>query len=147
MTLLWGWAVVSYIRLKRRLRFSMKLYKGVYESDAVSSPCVVGIIRPQIYLVPDLTEKQRIHILLHERMHIRYLDHIWKIMSFVVISVHWFNLFLWFMYRLFQGELEKACDERRLRRAKTGKDRRRFSLARPTSRDESSESSHTKNRW
>lgn len=122
VALLWGWAAVSYIRLKRRLRFSMKLYRGVYESDAVSSPCVVGIIRPQIYLVPGLTEKQRIHILLHERMHIRYLDHIWKVASFVVISVHWFNPFLWFMYRLFQGELEKACDERVL--ARLGEDKK-----------------------
>ena len=122
MALLWIWASVSYIRLKRRLRFSMKLYRGVYETDAVASPCVVGIIRPQIYLIPDLTEKQRIHILLHERMHIRYLDHIWKIVSFAVISVHWFNPFLWFMYRLFQGELEKACDERVL--ARLGEDKK-----------------------
>lgn len=122
MALLWIWAAVSYIRLKRRLRFSMKLYRGVYETDAVPSPCVVGIIRPQIYLIPGLTERQRMHILLHERMHIRYLDHIWKIVSFVIVSVHWFNPFLWFMYRLFQGELEKACDERVL--ARLGEDKK-----------------------
>lgn len=122
MVLLWTWAVVSYIRLKRRLRFSMRLYEGVYETDAVSSPCVVGIIRPQIYLIPDLTEQQKVHILLHEQMHIRYLDHIWKVLSFLVISVHWFNPFLWFMYRIFQGELEKACDERVL--ARLGEDKK-----------------------
>lgn len=122
MALLWTWAAVSYIRLKRRLRFSMRLYEGVYETDAVSSPCVVGIIRPQIYLIPDLTEQQKVHILLHEQMHIRYLDHIWKVLSFLVISVHWFNPFLWFMYRIFQGELEKACDERVL--ARLGEDKK-----------------------
>lgn len=122
MALLWTWAAVSYVRLKRRLRFSMRLYEGVYETDAVSSPCVVGIIRPQIYLIPDLTEQQKVHILLHEQMHIRYLDHIWKVLSFLVISVHWFNPFLWFMYRIFQGELEKACDERVL--ARLGEDKK-----------------------
>lgn len=116
MALLWLWAAVSYVRLKRRLQFSMQLYRGVYETDAVSSPCVVGILRPRIYLIPGLTQMQRMHILLHERMHIRCLDHIWKIVSFAVISVHWFNPFLWFMYRMFQGELEKACDERVLTR-------------------------------
>ncbi len=122
MALLWLWAAISYVRLKRRLQFSMQLYRGVYETDAVSSPCVVGILRPRIYLIPGLTEMQRMHILLHERMHIRCLDHIWKIMSFAVISVHWFNPFLWFMYRMFQGELEKACDERVL--ARLGEDKK-----------------------
>jgi len=116
MTGLWCWAAIVYIRLKRRLRFSMRLCKGVYETDAVSSPCVVGILRPQIYLTPGLTDLQKAHILLHERMHIRYLDHIWKPASFLIISIHWFNPFLWLMYRLFQGELEKSCDERVLMR-------------------------------
>ncbi len=116
VVLLWIWAAVSYVRLKRKLRFSMRLYQGVYETDVISSPCVVGIIRPQIYLIPDLTELQKMHILLHEQMHIRYLDHIWKVVSFLVISIHWFNPFLWFMYHLFQGEMEKACDERVLSR-------------------------------
>ncbi|MDE7202899.1 MAG: M56 family metallopeptidase [Lachnospiraceae bacterium] len=116
MVLLWCWAAATYIRLRLKLRFSMRLYKDVYETDAVSSPCVAGIIRPRIYLIPDLTDQQKMHILLHERMHIHYLDHIWKVVSFLVISVHWFNPFLWFMYHLFQGELEKACDERVLSR-------------------------------
>lgn len=122
MAVLWSWALVSCIRLNYRLRFSMRLMKGVYETDAVSSPCVVGILRPRIYLIPGLSKQQRMHILLHERMHIRYLDPVWKLVSFFVISVHWFNPFLWGMYRLFQGELEKACDERVL--ARLGEDRR-----------------------
>ncbi len=115
VAVLWIWAAASYIRLKYKLRFAMRLSKGVYETDAVSSPCVVGIIRPRIYLLPDLTEQQRMHILLHERMHIRYLDHIWKLVSFLVISLHWFNPFLWLEYRLFQGELEKALMRESLR--------------------------------
>ncbi|MDE6622498.1 MAG: M56 family metallopeptidase [Lachnospiraceae bacterium] len=122
VTLLWLWAAFSYARLQYKLRFSMLLCRGVYETDAVSSPCVVGIIRPRIYLVPGLTDQQKMHILLHERMHIRCLDHIWKVVSFLVISIHWFNPFLWFMYRLFQGELEKACDERVL--ARLGEDKK-----------------------
>lgn len=123
MTLLWFWAVLSFLFLKYRLRFSIRLCKGVYETDAVASPCVVGILLPRIYLIPDLSEQQKAHILLHEQMHIRYLDHIWKMVSFMVISIHWFNPFLWFMYKIFQGELEKACDERVL--ARLGEDKKK----------------------
>lgn len=120
--LLWFWFLLSYIRLKYRLQFSMRLYRGIYETDAVASPCVVGFIKPRIYLIPGLTDLQKMHILLHEQMHIRYFDPIWKAVSFLIISIHWFNPFLWLMYRIFQGELEKACDERVL--ARLGEDKK-----------------------
>ena len=35
MAALWLWAICSYLRLKYRLRFSIRLCKGVYETDAV----------------------------------------------------------------------------------------------------------------
>lgn len=114
--LLWMWGAVSYIGLKRRLRFAMKCEDSIYEADEISSPCVVGIFAPRIYLMPGLSEKQREHIVLHEKMHIRYLDHIWKILSYLIISLHWFNPCLWLLWNYFQGELEKACDERVLNR-------------------------------
>lgn len=114
--LLWMWGGISYIRLKRRLRFAVRCDGNIYETDEVSSPCVVGICNPRIYLTMEISGKQREYILLHEQMHIRYLDTVWKILSFLVVSLHWFNPFCWLMWKLFQGELEKACDERVLRR-------------------------------
>lgn len=120
MAALWLWAAVSYIRLRYHLRFAMRItnipFHNIYETDAISSPCVAGLLRPRIYLIPGLTLKQQQHIILHEQMHIRHLDHLWKIVSFAVISIHWFNPALWLMYGIFQGELEKACDERVLSR-------------------------------
>lgn len=114
--LLGMWGIVSYIGLKRRLRFAVKCEDSVYESDGIPSPCVAGIFVPRIYLTPGLSGMQREHIILHERMHIRYFDHIWKLLSFWVISIHWFNPCLWFLWNFFQGELEKVCDERVLNR-------------------------------
>ena len=113
--LLWLWAAVDYIRLRMKLRFAMKVSERVYESDEIPSPCVVGIVRPKIYITPNLPEVQKEHILMHEQMHIRYKDPLWKVLSFAVMSVHWFNPFLWHMYKVFQGEIEKACDERVVR--------------------------------
>ena len=45
--------------------------------------------------------------MLHEQMHIQYKDYIWKLLSFTIMSIHWFNPILWVMYKVFQGELEK----------------------------------------
>ncbi len=119
VAVLWGWAAFSYFRLKRRLRFAIKvtnLETTIYETDMLSSPCVVGILHPRIYLIPHLSKQQREHIVLHEQMHIQYLDYLWKIFSYLVVSMHWFNPFLWVMYGVFQGDLERCCDERVLAR-------------------------------
>lgn len=113
---LWIWAVVAYIKLRYRLQFSMKLSDGIYETDAIVSPCVVGFIRPRIYILPKLTEQQLEYIVLHEQMHIKCKDYIWKLLSFGVLSMHWFNPFVWIFYKVFQGEVEKACDERVIKR-------------------------------
>ena len=78
--------------------------------------CVVGILHPRIYLIPHLSKQQREHIVLHEQMHIQYLDYLWNIFSYLVVSMHWFNPFLWVMYGVFQGDLERCCDERVLAR-------------------------------
>lgn len=120
--LLWGIAAASYLRFRHRLRFAIKLSEGIYETDLIDSPCVVGLFTPRIYLLPNLTKQQREHILLHEQMHGKYLDQLWKILSYGIISLHWFNPALWLMFRYFQEELEKACDERVL--AKIGAERK-----------------------
>ena len=85
---LWLWAIADYIRLRLKLRFAMKVSDGVYESDAIPSPCVVGILHPRIYITPNLSKVQKEHILMHEQMHIQYKDSLWKILSFAVMSVH-----------------------------------------------------------
>lgn len=113
---LWIWGMVSYTRLKYRLRFAVKVADGIYEADTVNSPCVMGILSPKIYLTLGLTKKQQEHIIIHERMHIRYGDMYWKLLSYLVFSIHWFNPVMWLFYRLVQLELEKACDERVVRK-------------------------------
>lgn len=118
--ILWLWGIASYIGLKRKLRFAIKCEDAVYETDEISSPCVAGILKAKIYLTPGLLGKQREYIILHEKMHIRHLDHIWKVISFMTISLHWFNPCLWYFWSYFQGELERACDERVLRRIGIG---------------------------
>ena len=109
------WGVVSYVLLRRRLRFAMRLDADVYEVDTISTPCVVGFLRPRVYLPVELTPEQRLHTIAHERSHLQNRDHIWKLASYVALSVHWFNPLVWVYYFRFQQDMEMACDERVLR--------------------------------
>ncbi|HEX3077378.1 MAG TPA: M56 family metallopeptidase, partial [Lachnospiraceae bacterium] len=43
---------------------------------------------------------------------IRRFDSLWKIVTVIAVSVHWFNPFVWIMYILFNRDLEIACDEK-----------------------------------
>lgn len=69
------YGAVSLVRLRRRLVGSVPLEKGVYLADHIDTPFVLGLFRPKIYLPSAMPEGERGYILLHERHHIRRLDH------------------------------------------------------------------------
>ena len=80
----------SYIRLKRRVRDAVILEEGVWLCPGLDTAFVLGFFRPQIYL-PVLNQEERELVLLHERCHIRRLDHWWKLLAYAAVSIHWFN--------------------------------------------------------
>ena len=105
------YGVVSLLRLRRRLVGAVPLEKGVYLADHISTPFVLGLVRPKIYLPSALPEGERSYILLHERHHIRRLDHVVKLLAFLALCVHWFNPLVWLMFVLLGRDMEMSCDE------------------------------------
>lgn len=110
------YSIFSYIALKRRLSDATLLEGNVFETDAVRSPIVCGLIRPRIYLPVGLPESDCRYVLLHERMHIRRLDYIVKPLAFVALSMHWFNPLIWLSFRLMSRDMEISCDELAIRK-------------------------------
>lgn len=82
------YGVVSMARLRRRLVGAVPLEKGVYLADHIDTPFVLGLVRPRIYLPSALPEGERGYILLHERHHIRRLDHVVKLAAFLAVCIH-----------------------------------------------------------
>lgn len=112
MAAMLGYAAVTYLILRRRVRASVKTDGGAYICDGIDSPFVLGIIKPRIYLPSNLDERQAEHVLAHEKAHIRRRDHWWKSLSFMLLSVYWFNPLIWAAYVLLCRDIELACDER-----------------------------------
>ena len=109
------YALVSYLRLRRRVSASIPLRESIYVCDEVPSPFILGIVRPRIYLPSALDEAQRGSVLSHERAHLARHDHWWKPLGFALLAVYWFNPLLWLAYTLLCRDIELACDERVLR--------------------------------
>ena len=104
-----GYTAVSYLLLRRSLRTAVRLRENLYQCETVSSPFVLGLIRPKIYLPYGMEDA---HVIAHERAHIRRLDHWWKPLGFLLLSIHWFNPIMWLAYLLLCRDIELACDEK-----------------------------------
>lgn len=110
------WAGVRYWRLKRKLREAVLLQDNVYILDGITTPFVLGLLRPKIYLPSGLKEQEQAHILLHEQRHIRRDDHIFRVVAFLVLCLHWFNPLVWMAFMLSGRDMEMSCDEAVVRR-------------------------------
>lgn len=108
------WALVSWLRLRKRVREAVRLEENVYECE-IASPFVLGLFRPRIYLPFSLKNGERELVLAHERAHITAGDHIIKPLGWLLLAAHWYNPLVWLAYALFCRDIELACDERVVR--------------------------------
>lgn len=114
--LFWGYGIVTTLLLRRRVATATRVEPGVYESDRITAPFILGIFRPVIYLPLGLTPQQRELILCHERMHLRWGDHIVKLLTYFLTGLHWMTVWLGvYFYRLLLYAMEEACDQDALR--------------------------------
>ena len=116
------YALVSTLLLRKKVSVSLWQRGNIRVCDEVASPFILGILRPVIYLPSSLSEEEKRFVLAHERAHLRRLDHVWKPLGFLILSVHWFNPFCWLAYVLLCRDIELACDEKVIR--ELGRDER-----------------------
>ena len=109
------YVLASYLRLRRRVSVSLPVQDHIYLCDAISSPFILGVVKPHIYLPSGLDEVQRQNVLAHEQAHLARRDHWWKPLGFALLAVYWFNPVLWLAYTLLCRDIELACDERVIR--------------------------------
>ena len=113
--ILTAYTLISYIRIQRQTETAVLYNENIYQSENVSSPFVLGIFRPRIYLPFNIDEQTFRHVVAHEQAHIRCRDHWWKPLGFLLLTMHWFNPLMWKAYMLFCRDIELACDEKVIR--------------------------------
>lgn len=106
------YTAVSYWRLRRKVDTSVRCKDNIFQSENVGSPFVLGIIKPRIYLPFKMEAQDFEHVVAHEQAHIRRKDHWWKPLGFLLLTIHWFNPFMWLAYVLLCRDIELACDEK-----------------------------------
>lgn len=110
-----AYALISFIRLKMKVRASKKIGRNIYACDEVVSPFILGILRPVIYIPSGMGRETTDYVIAHENAHLKRGDHFWKPLGFIILSVYWFNPLCWVAYILLCRDIEYACDEKVIR--------------------------------
>ena len=126
-------SILAYLKINNTLQDSV-LYKNdalvsqcgqqlnfhrnikIYTSDKINSPLVCGLLKPHIILPLSVTDQcsqaELSHFVCHELVHIKRFDYIMKPLSFLALTIHWFNPLMWLSYILAQKDMELSCDAR-----------------------------------
>lgn len=79
----------------------------------IRSPMSVGLFGNRYIFLPEdfvFCEKTK-GILEHEVFHLKAHDTLWKVLSLLMVCIHWFNPVIWIFYVYIQAEMEFLCDE------------------------------------
>ena len=105
------YSVVQYLTLRHRLVGAAPYREEVYLADHITTPFVLGVLRPKVYLPSETPKGERTFIIAHERHHIRRHDPLWKLLGYAALCLHWFNPLVWLAFALAGKDMEMSCDE------------------------------------
>lgn len=114
-----AYMLLSFVWMWLTLLRAEHIQDNVYRCTQWSTPFVLGIIAPCIYVPESVSAEDLPQVLAHERCHIRRWDHVVKPFAFLLLAVNWFNPVLWAAYVLLGRDIENACDEMVLKNADT----------------------------
>lgn len=106
------YTLISYLRILKNVREATPLKENIWLCDNISTPFILGIFKPRIFLPSSMSEQDMEFVVAHEKAHLKRRDHWWKPLGFALLTVYWFNPVLWVAYVLLCRDIELACDEK-----------------------------------
>jgi bla regulator protein BlaR1 len=97
---------------KCKLKLNITLNISIKRSLVVTTPMVVGIVRPKIIFPVNIKCCEKLEpVLIHELVHLRRRDLLTKILQIGVTAVHWFNPIIYMINNNMEKWCEISCDE------------------------------------
>ncbi len=106
-----GYGIFTYSKCKKAVCRAVRLHKNIWECDNISSPFVLGLFSPQIYLPFHLEGEEQKYIIEHEHYHIRRKDYLCKPIAYILLTIYWINPLVWIAFHLMSRDMEMSCDE------------------------------------
>ena len=99
-------------KCKEKLKINKKIDIKIQNFN--DSPCIYGIVKPQILLTEEFCKKDdKIieNVFMHELSHYKRKDMITNYLLLIMTSLHWFNPFVYGFFKKIRQEMELATDE------------------------------------
>ena len=106
-----SYSIISLWKLKKKLKTAVWERENIYRIEKLQSPFVYGIFRPRIYLPEMMEHREMNYVLLHEQIHIKRGDHIYRMLAYLALCIHWFNPLVWVAFSISGRDMEISCDE------------------------------------
>ncbi|MEG0296404.1 MAG: M56 family metallopeptidase [Clostridium sp.] len=77
-----------------------------------SSPMIIGVIKPIIIFPSNMDYSSKLEpVIIHELIHYRRKDSLFKMIQFGIMAINWFNPIVYIMNNVFEKWCEISCDE------------------------------------
>lgn len=109
----WIWFLIALILILIVIGSYFITLQSVKKKETkLSTPLVYGLFKQTIYIPNTYDEKEHRYVLLHEQVHAKRHDNLFRMLALIIVCIHWFNPLAWLFLKLFYTDMELACDEK-----------------------------------
>lgn len=84
----------------------------LYSWSILDTPIVVGVVQPKLIITENkLSNESYQQVFSHEINHIKSCDNFWKLLTKIMIILHFYNPIVYWFAKKFVEEMEFTCDE------------------------------------
>lgn len=124
------------LEILKSCKTTLKIKRNLSIYYADTSPMLIGIFRPTLYLPDTYSDSEVRDVILHELCHMKNFDIPFTMLATLLLCLNWFNPIIWISFFVFKRDIEVFCDERTLRYSADKQNYARLLLKTATSRKE-----------
>ena len=108
---IWIYTLVKQTGIRKWLQKAERLDGSIYQHEKLNIPVMTGVFRLKKYLPGKMNVSEANYVLRHMEIHAERHDGVLRAAAFIVLSLQWFNPFMWLAHYFILRDIETAADE------------------------------------
>ena len=108
---IWIYTLVKQTGIRKWLQKAERLDGSIYQHEKLNIPVMTGVFRLKKFLPGKMNVSEAKYVLRHMEIHEERHDGVLRAAAFIVLSLQWFNPFMWLAHYFILRDIETAADE------------------------------------